>query len=273
MPRDFTISSATSRGDESAIELRDVGRTFGAVRALYSIDLAVRPGEIVALVGDNGAGKSTLMNIMCGAEPPDEGEVLVAGELVQDLAHAQKLGVGMVYQDLALAPHLSVVENMFLGREENLAGWRGLLRWIDRRRMRNQAKQSIADLGISTLRNVDLPVWRLSGGQRQVAAVARAMMWTRTAVLLDEPTAALGPKQVGMVLDAIRTAASRGIAVVIISHDIPHVLKLADRVVVLRRGTIVAELDPTGLSVTQVVAEMIGDEATSDSPESESPHV
>lgn len=252
-----------------AIELRDIGRTFGAVRALYGINLTVHPGEIIALVGDNGAGKSTLMNIMCGAEPPDEGTVSISGDTVESLQHAQDLGVGMVYQDLALASHLNVVENMFLGRELRLPGWRGLLGWIDRREMKRQAKQSIADLGITTLRNVELPISHLSGGQRQVAAVARAMKWTTTAVLLDEPTAALGPKQVGMVLEAIRAAAARGMAVVIISHDIPHVLKLADRVVVLRRGTIVADMKPAGLTVSHVVAEMIGEQASSDTVESE----
>lgn len=244
---------------EATIQLVGVGRTFGAVRALYDIDLAIHAGEVVALVGDNGAGKSTLMNIMCGAEPPSEGTVIVDGVELRSLQQAQDQGVGVVYQDLALAPHLTVMENMFLGREQRHIGLRGLVRWIDRGGMRTKARQAIADLGITTLRDVNLPVSHLSGGQRQVAAVARAMMWTKTVVLLDEPTAALGPKQVGMVLDTIRHAADQGLAVVIISHDVPHMLTLADRIVVLRRGTIAADIPPAGHSVADIVAQMIGD--------------
>lgn len=242
-----------------AIELRNVGRNFGAIRALSGVDLTVHAGEIIALVGDNGAGKSTLMNIMCGAEPPDEGEVIVEEQALTSLRQAQDLGVGMVYQDLALAPHLSVAENMYLGREIRRKGVLGALGWLDRKEMKRAARQAISDLGIATLRDINLPVSHLSGGQRQVAAVARAMIWTRSVVLLDEPTAALGPKQVEMVLDAIRAAAARGLAVVIISHDIPHVLKLADRIVVLRRGTLVDDVAPDGLSVSDIVSRMIGD--------------
>ncbi|TCU43760.1 ATP-binding cassette domain-containing protein [Curtobacterium sp. PhB146] len=231
-----------------------VGKNFGAVRALRDIDLSVQSGEIVALLGDNGAGKSTLMNIICGSNTPDEGEIRVSGQPMSGLADAKRLGVGVVYQDLALAPHLSLTENLFLGNELRRGPW------LDRKRMHAAARAAIEQLGISTLRDVRLPVGSLSGGQRQVLAVARAMKWASDLILLDEPTAALGPKQVGIVLDSIRVAASHGLGVILVSHDIPNVLKLADRIVVLRHGTIIADLKPEGLSVSDVMTVMVGDE-------------
>lgn len=245
------------------VDLRGVGRMFGQITALFDVNLSVRAGEIVAIVGDNGAGKSTLMNIICGADLPDEGEVYVEGQILNSLRQSQKLGLGMVYQDLALAPDLTVAENMFLGREHVSKGPGRILRWVDRKRMRIEARKAISDLGITTLRNINSPVSRLSGGQRQIVAVARAMMWTKSVLLLDEPTAALGPKQVGMVIDTIRAAAKHGLAVIIVSHDIPHVLTLADRIIVLRRGTVVKDLLPDGLTVAKVVQEMIGELASS----------
>jgi ABC-type sugar transport system ATPase subunit len=231
-----------------------VGKNFGAVRALRDIDLSVQAGEIVALLGDNGAGKSTLMNIICGSNTPDEGEIRVSGQPMSGLADAKRLGVGVVYQDLALAPHLSLTENLFLGNELRRGPW------LDRKRMHTEARAAIEKLGITTLRDVRLPVGSLSGGQRQVLAVARAMKWASDLILLDEPTAALGPKQVGIVLDSIRVAASHGLGVILVSHDIPNVLKLADRIVILRHGTIIADLEPAGLSVSDVMTVMVGDE-------------
>jgi len=208
------------------------------------------------------AGKSTLMNIMCGASQPTSGEILVQGRPMQTLADAQDLGVGMVYQDLALAPHLTVAENMFLGRELLQKGLSRFLRWQNRAEMDRLAEIEISRLGISTLRDVRMPIRLLSGGQRQVAAIARALMWTRVAILLDEPTAALGPKQVSLVLDAIRSIAEKGLSVCIIAHDIPHVLQVADRLIILRRGKVVATLPAKGRTVTEVVALMVGDEET-----------
>ncbi|WP_144754371.1 ATP-binding cassette domain-containing protein [Curtobacterium pusillum] len=231
-----------------------VGKNFGAVRALRDIDLSVQAGEIVALLGDNGAGKSTLMNIICGSNTPDEGEIRVSGQPMSGLADAKRLGVGVVYQDLALAPHLSLTENLFLGNELRRGPW------LDRKRMHAEARAAIEKLGISTLRDVRLPVGSLSGGQRQVLAVARAMKWASDLILLDEPTAALGPKQVGIVLDSIRIAADHGLGVILVSHDIPNVLKLADRIVILRHGTIIADMRPAGLSVADVMTVMVGDE-------------
>lgn len=240
------------------LTITGVGKSYGAVTALRDINLSVREGEIVALLGDNGAGKSTLMNIICGSNGADTGEILVGGESLTSLQDAKKLGVGVVYQDLALAPHLSVTENLFLGNEMK----KGIppFRFLDRKSMREAAVAAIEDLGISTLRDVRSPVASLSGGQRQVLAVARAMKWAEHVILLDEPTAALGPKQVDIVLDSIRRAASHGLGVVLVSHDIPNVLKLADRIVVLRHGTIVADMAPAGLSVSDVMTVMVGDE-------------
>lgn len=246
-----TTPPATPR---EVLGISGVGKNFGPVRALRDIDLSVRAGEIVALLGDNGAGKSTLMNIICGSNTPDEGEIRVSGQPMSGLADAKRLGVGVVYQDLALAPHLSLTENLFLGNELRRGPW------LDRKRMHAEARAAIEKLGITTLRDVRLPVGSLSGGQRQVLAVARAMKWASDLILLDEPTAALGPKQVGIVLDSIRVAASHGLGVILVSHDIPNVLKLADRIVVLRHGTIIADLEPAGLSVSDVMTVMVGDE-------------
>lgn len=244
----------------AVLEVQGVSKSFGQIKALDHVNLQLNRGEIVALLGDNGAGKSTLMNIMCGASVPTSGSVSVNGEKVQSLRHAQALGVGMVYQDLALASHLSVAENMFLGRERRRSGIAGVLGWLDRNEMNQAASREIAQLGIATLKDVRMPVSALSGGQRQVAAIARALMWTKVAILLDEPTAALGPKQVALVLDAIRAIAKQGLAVCIIAHDIPHILQIADRLVILRRGRAAKSVAAAGQSVRQVVALMVGDD-------------
>jgi ABC-type sugar transport system ATPase subunit len=243
---------------DEVLTITDVGKNFGAVTALRDVNLTVHAGEIVALLGDNGAGKSTLMNVICGSHAADAGVVAVKGQPLASLADAKRLGVGVVYQDLALAPHLSLAENLFLGNEAKRGV--GPFKALDRKRMRAEARESIEKLGISTLRDVRLPVARLSGGQRQVLAVARAMKWAKHLILLDEPTAALGPKQVGIVLDSIRRAADHGLGVILVSHDIPSVLKLADRIVVLRHGTIAWDGPPAGLSVSDVVTIMVGEE-------------
>lgn len=241
------------------LEVRNVAKRFGSVTALEDINLSIQQGEIVALLGDNGAGKSTLMNIMCGANQPDEGAVLINGQPIKSLLHAQEMGVGMVYQYLAMAPDLNVAENMFLGRELTIGERKSFPALLDRPRMNKLATEQIEKLGITTLRDVRTKVSSLSGGQRQVAAIARAMMWTKAAILLDEPTAALGPKQVGVVLDAIRSAAAQGLGVCIIAHDIPHILALADKLVILRRGRVALVTSTAGQTVSSVVTEMIGE--------------
>lgn len=240
------------------LHVRDLAKNFGAVKALHDVSLSVKAGEIVALLGDNGAGKSTLMNIICGSDTADAGEIHVDGQPLTDLGDARRLGVGVVFQDLALSPHLTVAENLFLGNEIKRSF--GPMKVLDRRTMAREARTAVERLGISTLRDVRLPVARLSGGQRQVLAVARAMKWATNLILLDEPTAALGPKQVEIVLDAIRAASADGIGVILVSHDIPSVLKLADRIVILRHGTIALDGPPAGMSVADVMTVMVGEE-------------
>jgi len=244
--------------NNAVLSVKSLGKNFGAVQALEGINLTVAAGEIVALLGDNGAGKSTLMNIICGSSVADEGAVSVDGELLRGLADAKRLGIGVVYQDLALAPHLTVAENMYLGSE--LSRRLGPFRILDRRGMSREAELAIAKLGISTLRDVNMPVERLSGGQRQVLAVARAIKRAKSLILLDEPTAALGPKQVEIVLEAIRAASRHGLGVLLVSHDIPNVLRLAHRVAVLRHGAIVLDQNPKGMSVADVMTAMVGEE-------------
>ncbi|MBN9021745.1 MAG: sugar ABC transporter ATP-binding protein, partial [Rhizobiales bacterium] len=224
---------------EYVIEAIDITKRFGHVQALSGASLKVRAGEVMGLVGDNGAGKSTLTKVICGALTPDGGRLSFWGRptAVTSIRHAQELGVETVYQDLALAPDLSVAENIFLGREPlvrgPIGGWPVTL---DRRKMRQMAREAIAAAGISTLNSVDRAVRDLSGGQRQAIAVARAVMWATTAILMDEPTAALGTKQTDIVYESIRRAADRGLAVIVVSHDIPKMLSLADRIAVMRHG-------------------------------------
>lgn len=259
-----TSSGRAPAAGEFVIEAIDVVKRFGHVQALSGASLQVRPGEVLALVGDNGAGKSTLTKIICGALAPDGGRLTFWGETtkIQSIAHAQKLGVETVYQDLALAPDLSVAENLFLGREPVIGGgFRGWPVALDRRRMRQAAQEALDRVGIN-LHSVDDSVRDLSGGQRQAIAVARAVMWATAAILMDEPTAALGTKQTQIVYESIRSAADRGLAVVVVSHDIPKMLSLADRIAVLRQGRTVSITPARDLTLTDVVALMLGGKAT-----------
>ena len=243
------------------IEAVDIVKRYGHVQALSGASLQVRPGEVLALVGDNGAGKSTLTKVICGALAPDAGTLSFRGETtrVTSVRHAQELGVETVYQDLALAPDLSVAENLFLGREPLQRGFiGGRLAALDRRMMRQAAQEAIAAAGITTLDSVDRSVRELSGGQRQAIAVARAVMWATSAILMDEPTAALGTKQTDIVYESIRTAAARGLAIVVISHDIPKMLGLADRVAIMRQGKTISNMPASDLTLTDVVTLMLG---------------
>jgi len=250
---------------EHAVSIRatDIRKRFGHLDALRGASLEIREGEILALVGDNGAGKSTLAKIICGAESPDDGELSFWGEnvVVQSISHAYELGVGVVYQDLSLALDLSVADNLFLGREPSLGSWRRLFGVLDRKRMRAEAREALARIGIN-LKSLSTPTRNLSGGQRQALALARAMLWARRAVLLDEPTAALGPKQTGIVFDTVRRAADQGLAVLIISHDIPRILGVADRIAILRHGLVVATGQAKDLELNEVLGMMLGAEAT-----------
>jgi simple sugar transport system ATP-binding protein len=221
----------------------------------------VRAGEVVALFGDNGAGKSTLMKVLCGIYRPDGGEVKISGHAVEleSIREAQALGVEVVHQDLALAPHVTVLENVFLGHELIGSGWKRWLRVLDRPAMGSAARHALSRLSID-LPSVTIPVGELSGGQRQAVAVARAVMWAHIAVLLDEPTAALGPRQSEIVCQTIRATADRGLAVCVVSHDIPRLLQVADRVVVLRQGTAVLTAPSVQVTLTDIVGAMVGQE-------------
>jgi ABC-type sugar transport system ATPase subunit len=254
-----TAASQSGATRREAITATGIRKHYGHVEALRGASLTVGLGEIVALVGDNGAGKSTLMKVMCGAVLPDLGEVVLGtGARVEagrfDAAHA---GVGVVYQDLALAPHLSVLENIYLGHEMLRDGrprWLGLL---DRRAMAQGALAALKSLGIS-LPTVEVPVSLLSGGQRQAVAIARAVKWARSVVLLDEPTASLGTRQADIVIDLIRNVARQGLGVMLISHDMDRLMRVADRIVVMRRGVVAAEFLGTSVTLTQIVEAMLG---------------
>jgi len=246
---------------ETVIEVTDIWKRFGHVEALRGASLKIFEGEIVALVGDNGAGKSTLIKVICGAIKPESGQIILLKEPVRllSVAHAQELGIETLYQDLALAPDLTVAENVFLGREVTKSGWRNSLGILDRNRMLGQAQTSLRNLGID-LPSLAVSVRDLSGGQRQAVAVARAVMWASRAILMDEPTAALGTKQTAIVYDTIRSAARSGLATVVVSHDIPSMLKIAHRVAVMRHGRVIATLEAAGLTLADVVALMLGGE-------------
>ncbi len=218
---------------EPILECRGVSKRFGAVQALYKVDFEVRPGEVMALVGDNGAGKSTLIKGIAGIYPFDEGEVFFEGKKVK--IHGPKdagdLGIEIVYQDLALADNLDVVANMFLGRERTRNRF-----VIDESSMEHDARETLTGLSVTTLQSVRQLVAGLSGGQRQSVAVAKAVMWNSKVVILDEPTAALGVAQTRQVLDLVRRLAEKDLAVVIISHNLHDIFEVADRITSLRLG-------------------------------------
>jgi simple sugar transport system ATP-binding protein len=239
------------------LEARAISRRFGHVQALDGADFCVYPGEICALIGDNGAGKSTLVRILSGADRPDKGEMLLDGKQVSlpTPVSAQQLGIATVYQDLALAPELAAADNLFLGREILRPGLIGKLGVMDRPRMRDEATTQFGELGI-TLRSPSVSVASLSGGQRQSIAIARAAMWASKVIFMDEPTAALGVVQTGRVLDLIKSVRDRGIAVVLISHNMPEVIEVADRVEVLRLGKRVAQINTRDATVTSLVTAM-----------------
>ncbi|GGL29274.1 sugar ABC transporter ATP-binding protein [Phycicoccus endophyticus] len=241
------------------LEARGLRRRFGRVQALDGADFDVSAGEVVALIGDNGAGKSTLVKALTGNLDLDEGEVLFEGTPVtfhtpQD---ASRAGIEVVHQDLALAPHLDAAQNMYLGREVMRSGLLGRLGFMDTPRMRQEAAQAFTDLG-SAVRSVVTPVGSMSGGQKQSVAIARAVAWADKVLFLDEPTAALGVVQTRNVLDMVKRVRDRGLGVVLISHSMPHVLEVADRIQVLRLGKRVATYPGKGTSVEELVGAMTG---------------
>lgn len=241
---------------DPVLEARGVTKHYGHVLALDEADFTANPGEVVALIGDNGAGKSTLIKILVGAIRPDSGQVLVDGQPVNmtNPLDGRKYGIEAVYQDLALAPDLDAAANLYLGRE---LYWVPFVRVLNKRAMRSRAVSAFAELGIN-LPNIATPVGMLSGGQRQSVAVARAVAFASRIIFMDEPTAALGVVQRGRVLDVIRRVRDRGISVVLVSHNMPEVLAVSDRIEVLRMGRRVATYTASQASVDELVGAMTG---------------
>jgi fructose transport system ATP-binding protein len=242
------------------LEARELVKRYGHVTALDGADFDLRNGEILAVIGDNGAGKSSLIKALAGALVPDSGEILLDGRRVHfgNPLDARRAGIETVYQDLAVAPAMSIAENLFLGRELRRPGVAGrVFRALDKTRMQRETEARLAELKI-TVRSMTQPVETLSGGQRQSVAVARSAAFARHVVIMDEPMAALGVKERGMVLELIRRVRDRGLAVVLISHDMPHVFELADRIHVQRLGKRVAVLNPRTISMSDTVAVMTG---------------
>jgi D-xylose transport system ATP-binding protein len=238
---------------ETILELKGVSKSFGAVQALSKVDFRANLGEVMALVGDNGAGKSTLIKGVAGIYPFDSGDYIFEGRKVHvhGPRDASALGIEVVYQDLALADNLDVVANMFLGRERL-----GRFGRLDEITMEQACIDTLSSLSVTTLRSVRLPVRSLSGGQRQSIAVAKAVMWNSKVVILDEPTAALGVAQTRQVLDLVRRLADKGLAVILISHNLHDIFEVADRITVLRLGHLVREMSVQETSYEEVVKEM-----------------
>jgi fructose transport system ATP-binding protein len=243
------------------LEARSLVKTYGRVVGLDGVSLELRAGEVLAIIGDNGAGKSTLIKCLTGAEVPDEGEILLEGKPVsfkrpQDARHA---GIETVYQNLAVSPALDVASNLYLGREERLPGVLGsVFRVLDKKGMRVRAREELSRLGITTLQDVTVPVENLSGGQRQAVAVARAAAFGSKVVVLDEPTAALGVRESKQVIELVKSLRDRGIPVILISHNMPQVFEVADRIHIQRLGKCAATITPTSHSMTDAVAIMTG---------------
>jgi ABC-type sugar transport system ATPase subunit len=243
-------SSAGSGSRTPLLRLSKVGKSFGPVEALTDIDLEIYPGEVLALVGDNGAGKSTLIKTISGIWSPDRGQEFWDGKEVH-IRHPRDsaaLGIATMYQDLALADNLDIVQNMFLGREVVRAGL------LDETAMELSARQTLSDLSVTTVRSIRQPVGSLSGGQRQAVAVARAVLQDAKLVIMDEPTAALGVSQTAMVLELVRSLSQRGVAVLLISHNLNDVFAVADRMAALYLGRLAGTARVAEIDTQQAVA-------------------
>ena len=254
--------------DKEGVKLMDpvlvakkLSKKYGKVVALDNADLELYPGEVLGVIGDNGAGKSTLIKALCGAVIPDSGEIQLDGNKVSFTSpiEARKLGIETVYQNLALSPALSITDNMFLGREIRQKGFMGkVLKFLDQKAMAEEARKRLSDLGLLTIQNINQLVETLSGGQRQGVAVARATSFGTKVVIMDEPTAALGVKESRRVLELIGEVRARGIPIILISHNMPHVFEVADRIHVHRLGTRLCVIDPKKYEMSDAVAFMTG---------------
>lgn len=248
-----------AQAEDDVLRVEHVTKGFGPTKVLRDISLHLRKGEVLGLLGDNGAGKSTLIKIFSGALQPDGGQLFLDGRPIHisSPAEARQLGIETVYQDLALAPSLDVASNLFLGREARQRGLLGAIGFLDDRLMRKRAQEEMANLQIG-LSSVRQPVLTLSGGQRQAIAVARAVAWGKRIVIMDEPTAALGIRESRMVLRLIKRIKETGVAVIMISHNLPEVFEVADRITILRLGRTVRQMRREEASMDDVVAFMTG---------------
>lgn len=246
---------------EPILKARSLSKRYGRVTALDNCDFDLMPGEILAVIGDNGAGKSSLIKALSGAITPDSGEIFLEGQPVSfnSPIAARLAGVETVYQTLAMSPALSIADNMFMGRELRKPGFMGtVLRQLDRPAMERIAREKLSDLGLMTIQNINQAVETLSGGQRQGVAVARAAAFGSKVIILDEPTAALGVKESRRVLDLIQDVRARGIPIILISHNMPHVFEVADRIHVHRLGRRLCVIDPKDYTMSDAVAFMTG---------------
>ena len=240
---------------------RGLSKRFGRVTAMIDCDFDLMPGEILAVIGDNGAGKSTLIKSLSGAIKPDTGEIKLNGKAVSfnSPLDARSKGIETVYQNLAISPALSITDNMFMGRELIKPGMIGrFLRQLDKKKMSQISREKLSDLGLLTIQNINQKVETLSGGQRQGVAVARAVAFGSNVIILDEPTAALGVKEGRRVLDLILEVKSRGIPIILISHNMPHVFEVADRIHIHRLGKRLCVENPKNISMADAVALMTG---------------
>lgn len=235
------------------LEAVGINKTFGSVHVLHDVDFRIHPGTVTALVGDNGAGKSTLVKVIAGIHQPDSGTFRVKGEPteINGPRDASRIGIEVVYQDLALCENLDIVQNLFLGREVIRRGF------LDEHAMERRARETLASLGVRTVKSVRQPVAALSGGQRQTVAIARAVLWNSDVVILDEPTAALGVAQTEQVLALVRRMAENGLGVVLISHNMVDVLQVADRVAAMYLGRLVADIPVSSSTTTEQLVELI----------------
>ena len=250
-----------TNGTTPILQARGLTKRFGRVTALDQADFELYPGEILAVIGDNGAGKSTLIKALTGAVAPDHGEILMGGKPIhfRSPMDARRAGIETVYQNLALSPALSIVDNLFLGREIKAKGPLGsLFRKLDKASMQKIAREKLSELGLLTIQNINQPVETLSGGQRQGVAVARAAAFGSKVVIMDEPTAALGVKESRRVLELILDVKRRGLPIVLISHNMPHVFEVADRIHIHRLGKRLAVIDPKKYTMSEAVALMTG---------------
>jgi fructose transport system ATP-binding protein len=264
-----TMVTATAPKAEVAqiqplLTTRNLVKRYGRVTALDHANFDLYPNEILAVIGDNGAGKSTLIKAICGAVTPDEGEIKMNGEVLhfKSPLDARKAGIETVYQNLALSPALSISDNMFMGREIRAKGFTGdWFKLLDRKAMEQFARDKLSELGLMTIQNISQPVETLSGGQRQGVAVARAAAFGSKIVILDEPTAALGVKESRRVLELILDVKKRGLPIVLISHNMPHVFEVADRIHIHRLGKRLCTISPKDFTMSDAVAFMTGAKA------------